>query len=925
LKYRIYQPFPAQSLALKDRECYYLSIGFEEETESKLRRISCLSGKFIACHVENGPFHPYYSVVLGKSDGNAECRELQTEWNKLLFNFIPGCDLFENYAATDSAHQKLKQRSFNNKLKYPKIFNWLQNHITVLHQSIAPYVDASAVDLDRRLNWNDITTRLYLISRVFKFVDSRSEAEDQPFEEFFCAPLRGLVLFLSSEKLSYNINALRAVALLLKILTSSSAGIGKGLWLCLLLKNIYSSPLLQLPMEQLLKKAIDIRSLLVQLVHVCGFLHSGILDSNFLNWLIEHKIMVVLSTYISSGPTKLDDNDNGFSHVFQTMEERAYFNSLLRNHWAGMSTIRSTTENLEANVVVRSWETSAFDFLLREFLNLKNVEAKNRNNCLPFILRQQETKDMWIAMEGLHFSMLGRSREGCAQLIRSLSFSMYADKLLQDASPSYDRYLEGIQNATENYLDDFTNSQRLIIGKLLDIWIASGVLWENAIWPDSTSTATAASSESRHPVQEIDEDESSNDLAIIQYSLGGSLLDALQTRFDLDQVTQRSKQSLSHNLLQMLDVTGVDEENDELESLPDHIVDQMNDLVTLQEAGKNGSGTFLSHKQNVMGKKALFRSLESFDGFGTILVWLLTLQSIDSVCVKHWEARARCGSYLKSSGIFRRAVDFLVHLAGDLLKYKEISACFQRMSAIHTGKTKDDNSCWSILSRFADEDKSECVEGTIQQLACYALFRTISTLPAMFRNYWNDDCRRVDKTKLSRFVEERVRQSLIKREMALIRIARASKRWDDNDFEMKGNLTTGEIVASFLHDETKIEITIKIPTAYPLKNVHVDCTSRIGVSDGRWRRWLLQMIQLLSLQDGSVVDAALLWKRNIEKEMEGVEPCPICYCTIHTKTLKLPTLACPTCKNKFHPVCLHTWFKTSGKSKCVLCQQPMYF
>lgn len=65
-------------------------------------------------------------------------------------------------------------------------------------------------------------------------------------------------------------------------------------------------------------------------------------------------------------------------------------------------------------------------------------------------------------------------------------------------------------------------------------------------------------------------------------------------------------------------------------------------------------------------------------------------------------------------------------------------------------------------------------------------------------------------------------------------------------------------------------------------------------------------------------------KRNLEKEFEGVEPCPICYCILHPKTFSLPTLACPTCNNKFHSTCLYTWFKNSGKSKCVICQQPIF-
>ena len=86
----------------------------------------------------------------------------------------------------------------------------------------------------------------------------------------------------------------------------------------------------------------------------------------------------------------------------------------------------------------------------------------------------------------------------------------------------------------------------------------------------------------------------------------------------------------------------------------------------------------------------------------------------------------------------------------------------------------------------------------------------------------------------------------------------------------------------------------------------------------------MQMIHSLSMQHGSVVDVIALWKRNVDKELEGVEPCPICFSILHPKLMSLPSLTCKTCDNKFHSPCLHKWFQTSGKSNCVLCQQPFF-
>lgn len=76
------------------------------------------------------------------------------------------------------------------------------------------------------------------------------------------------------------------------------------------------------------------------------------------------------------------------------------------------------------------------------------------------------------------------------------------------------------------------------------------------------------------------------------------------------------------------------------------------------------------------------------------------------------------------------------------------------------------------------------------------------------------------------------------------------------------------------------------------------------------------------MQNGALAEAIGIWKRNFDKEFEGVEECPICYSVIHTANHSLPRLACKTCKHKFHSACLYKWFSTSHKSTCPLCQSP---
>jgi len=120
----------------------------------------------------------------------------------------------------------------------------------------------------------------------------------------------------------------------------------------------------------------------------------------------------------------------------------------------------------------------------------------------------------------------------------------------------------------------------------------------------------------------------------------------------------------------------------------------------------------------------------------------------------------------------------------------------------------------------------------------------------------------------------------------------------------------------------QLSVTIAMPRTFPLRNVEVDCEKTKGVADSRWGRWALQIMLMLNNQDGSILDALLLWKQNVDKEFEGVEPCPVCYSVLCIKTHQMPNLECNNCHNKFHTTCLYKWFQSSGKSACVLCQQP---
>lgn len=214
------------------------------------------------------------------------------------------------------------------------------------------------------------------------------------------------------------------------------------------------------------------------------------------------------------------------------------------------------------------------------------------------------------------------------------------------------------------------------------------------------------------------------------------------------------------------------------------------------------------------------------------------------------------------------------------------------------------------LQQCTSSSEENYLDRTVQ----LTIYRTVAAFPVLVRAWWNDNCSRQVKANMSTIVQDHV--------APLLFLTEASKMVHVDDLSIKSSRVSREIRAKCVKDECELEMTITIPSNYPLRSVDVTCTKKMGISEDRWRRWVLQILKVTSSQDGSILDAILLWKHNVDKEFDGVEPCPICYSILHPKTFALPKLCCRTCSNKYHSACLYKWFNQSGKNKCPVCQQP---
>ncbi|KAF0698519.1 Aste57867_10886 [Aphanomyces stellatus] len=214
------------------------------------------------------------------------------------------------------------------------------------------------------------------------------------------------------------------------------------------------------------------------------------------------------------------------------------------------------------------------------------------------------------------------------------------------------------------------------------------------------------------------------------------------------------------------------------------------------------------------------------------------------------------------------------------------------------------------------------VASAVAPLAAAVFYRTVVKLPTMVRLWWNDDCTRSTRSWVAKFCEENVSPLLLVEEIRAIQVGGETALWDADEMTVRGSKVSREITTTYLKDECTLEMVIRVPPSYPLRSVEVECTKRIGISEERWRRWVLQILKVTASQDGSLLDAVLLWKSNVDKEFDGVEPCPICFSILNPKTMGLPNLQCRTCSNKYHNSCLYKWFNQSSKNKCPICQQP---
>jgi len=189
-------------------------------------------------------------------------------------------------------------------------------------------------------------------------------------------------------------------------------------------------------------------------------------------------------------------------------------------------------------------------------------------------------------------------------------------------------------------------------------------------------------------------------------------------------------------------------------------------------------------------------------------------------------------------------------------------------------------------------------------------------LPALVRQWWADQDRK-SANYVDKFTLANLSQSLIVQQI------RMSFQGEDQleGFSIQARPQVREVTAVYEMAEVSVTLCITLPENFPLGRVSVTCDKVVGVASSTWDRWLMQLMIFLQHQNGNIEEGLRLWKGNIDKKLQGIEECMICFSVIHGTSFQLPRIRCRTCKKKFHSSCLYRWFNTSQKSTCPLCRE----
>ena len=201
----------------------------------------------------------------------------------------------------------------------------------------------------------------------------------------------------------------------------------------------------------------------------------------------------------------------------------------------------------------------------------------------------------------------------------------------------------------------------------------------------------------------------------------------------------------------------------------------------------------------------------------------------------------------------------------------------------------------------------------ITPFASHLFYRILTTIPSLIRSIYESIKDRQLSLSLLNFTARHYSPVIIQNELALLRGASTLAQLSEEGLSVRvaqgGGATiaagagsgSAEAIASYTVDEQPMEIGIRLPAEFPLRGVDVRDLRRVGVPENKWRGWLMSVQQTITsrvsisspedqalslefyadrpacLQNGLILEALTVFKKNVALHFEGVVECAICY------------------------------------------------
>ncbi|KAI8329266.1 hypothetical protein EDC96DRAFT_452486 [Choanephora cucurbitarum] len=157
---------------------------------------------------------------------------------------------------------------------------------------------------------------------------------------------------------------------------------------------------------------------------------------------------------------------------------------------------------------------------------------------------------------------------------------------------------------------------------------------------------------------------------------------------------------------------------------------------------------------------------------------------------------------------------------------------------------------WSITEYIVD-GFDVAYETSFLILASHLYYRALTHIPSLVRLWWIDCKNRQLTIAVENYTEKYFSQQLINNEIELVNrpdIKSQLEENEDNDFTVKTSKGANEVTATYRVDEQNMQIAIKLPSNFPLRQIDVEGVQKVGVNDKQWRGWMFAVSAVIGSQ-----------------------------------------------------------------------------